>query len=102
MYGLHGRIDAAPGHGDELEGYLLSTVEELCEHGCLLYLVSRRDDLPDAVYIYEVWTDAEAHQASLELPSVQAAIGKARPIITGMAERIEFTPSGGLGLPAST
>lgn len=98
-YGLHGRIDATEGNGDELAAALLAEVELLRDHGCLLYLVSRGADAPDAVYVYEVWTDAAAHQASLELPSVQAAIAKARPIIAGMSERVEFTPQGGLGLP---
>lgn len=98
-YGLHGRIDATEGNGDELAAALLAEVELLGDHGCLLYLVSRGADAPDAVYVYEVWTDAAAHRASLELPSVQAAIAKARPIIAGMSERVEFTPQGGLGLP---
>ena len=102
LYGLHGRFDATPGHGGELAGYLLADVEALREHGCLLYVVSRRDDAPDAVYVYEMWTDADAHQASLELPSVQDAISRARPIIAGMSERVEFVPQGGLGLPAHT
>lgn len=101
MYGLHGRIDATEGHGDELAGYLLASVDELSEHGCLLYLVSRRDGAPDAVDVYELWVDAEAHQASLALPTVQDAIGKALPIIAAMSERVEFTPVGGFGLPAS-
>lgn len=98
LYGLHGRIDATEGHGEELAGYLLADVEVLREHGCRLYIVSRREDAPDAVYVYEIWDDAQAHQASLQLPSVQAAIAKARPIIAGMSERVEFTPQGGVGL----
>ena len=101
MYGLHGRIDASEGHGDELAGYLLAGVDELAEHGCLLYVVSRSADAPDAVYVYEVWIDVEAHQASLQLPSVQEAITQARPIIAGMSERVEFAPAGGLGLPTA-
>lgn len=100
LYGLHGRIDATEGHGEELASYLLADVEVLRDHGCLLYVVSRIDGAPDAVYVYEVWTDAAAHQASLGLPSVQEAIAKARPIIAGMSERVEFTPQGGLGLPS--
>lgn len=101
LYGLHGRIDATEGHGDDLAGYLLADVEVLRGHGCLLYLVSRREGAPDAVYVYEVWTDAQAHEASLELPSVQEAIAMARPIIAGMSERVEFVPQGGLGMPTS-
>lgn len=101
-YGLHGRIDAVEGHGDELAGYLLATVDELADHGCLLYVIGRTEAAPDAVDVYEVWTDADAHQASLQLPSVQDAIAKARPIIAGMSGRVEFTPQGGLGLPRDT
>ncbi|GGI06983.1 putative quinol monooxygenase [Egicoccus halophilus] len=101
MYGLHGRIDATEGHGEELAGHLVAGTQELGDHGCLLYVVSRREDAPDAVYVYEVWTDADAHQASLELSSVQDAIAGARPLIAGMSERVEFTPVAGLGLPAA-
>lgn len=61
--------------------------------------MSPQEDASDAVYVFEVWTDADTHQASLQLPSVQDAIAKARPIIAGMSERVAFVPQGGLGLP---
>jgi quinol monooxygenase YgiN len=46
-----------------------------------------------------VWQSAEHHQASLQLASVQATIAAARPLIAGFADRVEFTPLGGKGLP---
>lgn len=47
---------------------------------------------PDAIWITEVWDSPELHRASLALPSVQAAIAKARPMITGFGERFETEP----------
>ena len=51
--------------------------------GCLNYVVARDPADADAIWITEVWADAESHKASLALPSVQAAIAKARPLIAG-------------------
>lgn len=99
-YTLCGSFRAAPGRGDELAGYLLEGADAVAEAGCLLYLVNRVDDDPEAVWVVEVWTDADAHAASLELPGVQDVIARARPIIAGMGERFELRPVGGLGLPA--
>lgn len=36
--------------------------------------------------------------AALSLPKVQAAIAKAKPLITGFAERVITNPVGGVGL----
>ena len=65
---------------------------------CLLYLVNRLPSDPDAVWVVEVWTSAEAHAASLELAAVRELIAEARPILAGMRGRQEFTPAGGKGL----
>jgi quinol monooxygenase YgiN len=48
--------------------------------------------------VTEVWTDAASHKASLQLPEVQAAIAKARPIIAGFEFQVETHPAGGFGL----
>jgi len=57
---------------------------------------------PDALWITEVWDSKESHQASLALPSVQATIQKARPLIAGFSNRVETAPIGGQGLPGIT
>lgn len=99
-YTLCGSFRAVPGEGDALAGLLLEAAEALSEaEGCVLYLVHRVDDDPDAVWVLEVWTDAAAHRASLGLATVQEIIGRARPLIAGMGERFELRPIGGLGLP---
>jgi quinol monooxygenase YgiN len=55
--------------------------------------------VPDALWVTEVWVSRDAHRASLQLPEVQAAIAKGRPLIAGFDSRAETTVLGGIGLP---
>lgn len=48
----------------------------------------------------EVWDDAEAHGASLELAAVRELIARARPTLAGIGKRFELQPLGGKGSPA--
>jgi quinol monooxygenase YgiN len=97
MYGLIGKMMAVPGRRDEVLALLLADLEEM--PGCLSYVVARDPADPHGIWITEVWDNEASHKASLELPAVQAAIAKARPLIAGF-ERIAVTePVGGLGLP---
>ena len=95
MYGLIGQMKAAPGRRDDLVAILSEGTGGM--PGCLSYIVARDATDADALWITEVWTDKEAHAASLKLPSVQAAIAKARPIIAGFGHRFETVPVGGVG-----
>jgi quinol monooxygenase YgiN len=96
-YGLFGKLVAAPGKRDELIGYLGEGTGAM--PGNILYVLSTSATDPDAVWIYEVWETKQHHADSLKLPSVQAAIARARPIIAGFGpERFEMTPVGGVGL----
>jgi quinol monooxygenase YgiN len=96
MYGLIGQMKAAPGKRDELVAILSESTEGM--PGCLSYIVAADAADADALWITEVWTDKDSHAASLKLPSVQAAIAKARPIIAGFGHRFETVPIGGVGL----
>lgn len=95
MYGLIGKIVAVPGERDALAAILRGMGEM---PGCLSYVVATMTGEPNALWVTEVWESAEAHTASLELPDVQAAIERGRPLIAGFGERIETTPIGGIGL----
>jgi quinol monooxygenase YgiN len=90
LYGLIGQMSAAPGKRDELIGYLLAGTGEM--PGNLAYMINKDAADPDAVWIVEVWRDKAAHAASLQLPQVQAAIAKARPILAGFGTRAEVIP----------
>ncbi len=96
MYGLIGKMKAVAGKRDDLSAILLRGLADM--PGNLSYIVANDPLEEDALWITEVWTDSKAHEASLALPSVQAAIKEGRPLIAGM-ERIAATiPIGGQGL----
>jgi len=96
MYGLIGQMLAAPGKRDELLAILGEGIGDM--PGCLSYVIAKDPANADALWITEVWTDKEAHVASLKLPAVQAAIAKARPIIAGFPQHFETIPVSGHGL----
>lgn len=96
MYGLIGSMTATPRNRDALIGYLLEGLRHM--PGNISYIVAHDPVDADKIWITEVWDSAESHMASLKLPSVQAAIAKARPIIAGMGDRQETVPIGGVGL----
>ena len=96
MYGLIGRMTAAPGQRDALVGYLLEGTTGM--PGCLSYLVAVEPGDPDAIWITEVWETKDHHHASLQLPAVRATIAKAKPIIAGFGPSTEVEVKGGVGL----
>ena len=97
MYGLIGKMNASPGQRDALIAILLEGTTKM--PGCLSYVVAKDTTDADAIWITEVWDNETNHKGSLALPSVQAAIAKARPMIAGFGERFITTPVGGVGLP---
>jgi quinol monooxygenase YgiN len=97
MYGLIGRIVAVPGKCGELAAVLVG--QEGGMPGCLSYIVAEDPENPDALWVTEVWETQADHRASLQLPQVQAAIAKGRPLIAGFDNRHETVPLGGIGLP---
>lgn len=96
MYGLIGKMKAVPGRRDELLAILLQGTRDM--PGCLSYIVATDPADGDAAWITEVWDSQQSHEASLALPSVQAAIAKGRPLIAGFSDRVVTTPVGGHGL----
>lgn len=96
MYGLIGQMLAAPGKRDDLLAILGGSTGDM--PGCLSYVIAKDPANADALWITEVWTDKDAHAASLKLPAVQAAIAKARPIIAGFPQHFETIPVSGHGL----
>ena len=81
MYGLIGKITAAPGQRDALAAILSEATGEM--PGCLHYIVMKDAAAADALWITEVWDSAESHRASLQLPAVRDSIARGRPLIAG-------------------
>jgi quinol monooxygenase YgiN len=98
MFGLIGKIRTTPGQRDALIAILLETTGGM--PGCLSYIVAKDPADADSIWITEAWDSRESHSASLQLPQVQAAIARARPLISGFDHGTETVPVGGIGLPA--
>ncbi|MED4959382.1 antibiotic biosynthesis monooxygenase [Paenibacillus macerans] len=97
-YGMYAKFTAKPGERDKLADILLEAaagaepVEE-----CELYIVNISDAEPDTVWVTEVWSNKEAHDASLQQEAAKASIQRAMPLIAGV-ESIQIRPIGGKGI----
>ena len=89
-YGLIGQMMAQPGQRAALIAILSEGTGAM--PGNMGYLIGEDSANPDAIWIVEVWETKNAHAASLQLPAVQAAIKKGRPLIAGFGTRAEFKP----------
>jgi quinol monooxygenase YgiN len=96
FYGQIGRMIAVPGKRDALIEILLEGTHAM--PGCLSYIVARDAEDADAIWITEVWDSEASHDASLQLPAVQAAITKGRDLIAKMDTGAVTAPVGGVGL----
>lgn len=89
-----GTLGSVTGKRDLLVEILTRRSADLEEAGCLLYEVGVNDEQPDTVFVAELWTSAAAHQRSLQLESVQAAILEARPLLSGEMGGFHFEAIG--------
>ena len=95
-YSVYGNIIAQEGKVEELKSYLLEAAAGMeTVEGCYCYIVGVNPDEENAVYVFEVWENEEAHQASLQLENVRQLIEKAKPIIAGMNSYPNLTIVGG-------
>ena len=90
MHALIGKIITNPGSRDDLAAILLSGTRDM--PGCLSYVIAHDLEDENALSITEVWESAEAHKASLSLPSVQDAIKAGRPLIARFEHHIQTKP----------
>ena len=96
MYGLIGKMTCVPGQRDTLIAILLEGTDAM--PGCLSYVIARDPKDADAIWITEVWDSKDSHAASLQLPAVQDAIKRGRPMIVGFGDQTITEPVGGYGL----
>ena len=99
---LYTKIVARPGQRDALVEVLVDAAAAMqTVTDCPLYIVNTAATEPDAVWVTEVWTSREAHQAYLTTDDFKAALGRGMPLIDRVAEQIAIVPVGGKGLPTS-
>jgi quinol monooxygenase YgiN len=99
-YGYIGSMKAKPGHRDDVVTMLVSGADGLRAAGCDSYVVSVSAADADTIWVFEIWQSKDHHDASLQLPEVRQAIGKAMPMLTGDFTSEELSVVGGLGVPS--
>lgn len=65
---------------------------------CKLYIINTSVTEAECVWVTEVWSSQEAHDASLSIEGAQAHIKKVLPLLAGPPEKIDLLPAGGKGL----
>jgi quinol monooxygenase YgiN len=98
LYGRTGVITAQPGQRDALLALLLGMSATDGMKGCRAYWIGPSTDKADDIVITEAWDSAEDHMASLKIPAVIEAIGRARPMIAGVSGQ-GFAMLGGINVP---
>jgi quinol monooxygenase YgiN len=94
MFGLVGKMRAAPGKRSELIDVLGGGTRGM--PGCVHYIVSEDMADADGIWITEIWDSEDSHMASLQLPAVKAAIAKGRPLIAGFDMSARVRPVAGV------
>ncbi|MFD2246933.1 putative quinol monooxygenase [Pontibacter ruber] len=99
-YGLHGKLKATVGNGEQLSSILLEAAKLVSTaKGCQLYLVSKDKEDEDAVWVTEVWSSKADHDDSLKVEGVRELISQAMPLLDGMPEKgQELDVLGGAGI----
>jgi quinol monooxygenase YgiN len=99
MYGLIGKMEAHAGKRDALLSILLENTSGM--PGCLSYIIAKDPADENGIWVTEVWVEESFHKASLQLPAVQQAISRAKPMIAGFSQFFTTEPVGGCGLHPS-
>jgi len=94
MYGLIGKIAARPGQRSALIAAM--QVGETMK-GNLAYVIAEDAAAPDIIWVTEIWDSEASHRASLALPGVREAIGRARPLIASLETVATTRPVAGAG-----
>jgi quinol monooxygenase YgiN len=102
MYAMTGKFSAQSGKRAELVEILLRASNVVAQwQGCHAYIVS--EDVADetCVWVFEIWDDKDAHDASLKDERVRALIAEAIPLMSGAPNGAELRVVGGHGIDQS-
>jgi quinol monooxygenase YgiN len=90
MYGLIAKLVSVPKRREDLIAILKESTASM--PGCFSYVIAK--DLADenTLWVTEVWDSVADHDASLSLPAVKDAIGRAKPIIADFSRIAATNP----------
>ncbi|MFE2351065.1 MULTISPECIES: putative quinol monooxygenase [Kitasatospora] len=86
-FSVYGRLTALPGRRDDLIAVLLEGLRAGGDAGGLLaYSINTAFDDPDTVWLTQLWTDQEAHDATTRSEPVAAATRRIAPLLARQPE----------------
>jgi quinol monooxygenase YgiN len=95
-YALINKMITKPGKRDEVIKIMLESGAAFNDNqNCLLYIVSKDKKDENVLWIQDVWTDADSHQAAMSDTSMQEYVKQAMPLLTAMPEQTEIELVGG-------
>jgi quinol monooxygenase YgiN len=94
MYGLIAKITFHPDKREE--GIALLAESSANMPGCFSYVIANDAVSEDVLWITEVWESKAAHDASLSLRAVQAAMPRVKPLVATFERIAETEPAAGL------
>jgi quinol monooxygenase YgiN len=80
VYGLIAKITIAEGKRGEMIDILKASAAAI--PGCHRYVIAKDAADANVVWVTEVWDSQTSHDSSVALPAAQAAIPRARAIVT--------------------
>jgi len=99
MYAMTGKLVTQSGKRGELVEILKQASKLVGEiPGCRLYIVNEDLSNETHVWIYELWVDKQAHDASLSHENIRELISKARPLLAAAPDGAELNVIGGHGV----
>ncbi|MCH5585769.1 antibiotic biosynthesis monooxygenase [Shimazuella sp. AN120528] len=97
-FGQYVKFITHEGKRDELAQNLLQVAENMhMVEGCNLYVINLSTEDENTLWVTEIWSNKEAHQASLSLEGSKEYIAASLPLIK-QVDKVELKPLGGFGL----
>lgn len=99
MYAMTGKLTAQAGKRDAVVEILLRASGVVAQlGGCRAYIVN--EDVADetCVWVFEIWDNKDAHDASLKDERVRSFIAEALPLMGGAPSGAELRVAGGHGI----
>ena len=99
MYAMTGKLVAQAGKRNKLVEILMRASNVVAElQGCHVYIVNEDTADEAGVWVFEIWDDKEAHDASLQDEQVRSLIAEAMPLIGEAPGGAELRVMGGHGI----
>lgn len=86
MFSVFGRMTALPGRRDELIALLLDGFRASGDGGLLAYSINAAFDDPDTIWLTQLWTDREAHDATTRSEQIAALTRQVPPLLAQQPE----------------